>query len=318
VGVLRHIASRHQDLAPGILTGVSAGGIIATHLASRLGSFAESAARLSDLWLDLRIDKVFKVGPLGLGSRVGRWGTKLLSGGAQTPRVRSLLDTSPLRELLEHTLRAEADGTVPGIARNLQAGRLDAVALTGSSYTTGQSITWVERREGCGMLAWEGPRRQSVGGCLRVDRDGVGPLPFFFPAVQVEGAWHGDGGIRLTAPLSPAIHLGARRILAVSTRYPRTRAEAERPAVDGYPPPAQVAGVLLNAIFLDLLDADAERLQELNALVDRLPEDARGGLQHIDLLVIRPRAIRRLANSSRPTSPAVPFRSRPWQLGRGQ
>ncbi len=309
VGVLRHIASRHPDLAPGILTGVSAGGIIAAHLAARLGSFAESAARLSELWLELRIDKVFKVGPLGLGSRVGRWGTKLLSGGARTPRVRSLLDTSPLRELLEHTLRAEADGTVPGIARNLQAGRLDAVALTASSYTTGQSITWVERREGCGRLAWEGPRRQSVGGCLRVDHVmASAALPFFFPAVQVEGAWYGDGGIRLTAPLSPAIHLGARRILAVSTRYSRSRAEAERPAVDGYPPPAQVAGVLMNAIFLDLLDADAERLQELNRLVDRLPEDARRGLQHIDLLVIRPsRDLGRMANEFEADLPR-PFR----------
>jgi len=298
VGVLRHIASRHPDLAPGILTGVSAGGILAAHLAARPGSFAESMASLSHLWLDLRIAKVFKVGPLGLGSRVTRWGAKLLSGGADTPRVRSLLDTSPLRELLEHTLHADATGTVPGIARNLQAGRLDAVALTASSYTTGQSVTWVERREGCGRLAFEGPQRQSVGGCLRIDHVmASAALPFFFPAVQVEGAWYGDGGIRLTAPLSPAIHLGARRVLAVSTRYPRTRAEAERPAVDGYPPPAQVAGVLLNAIFLDLLDADAERLQAMNALVDRLPEKARGGLQHIDLLVIRPsRDLGRLAN----------------------
>lgn len=198
VGVLRHIASRHPDLAPGILTGVSAGGIIATHLASRPGSFADSTARLSDLWLDLRIDQVFRVGPLGLGSRVTRWGAKLLSGGADTPRVRSLLDTAPLRDLLERTLSVEAGGTVPGIARNLQAGRLDAVALTASSYTTGQSVTWVEGREGCGRLAFEGPQRQSVGGCLRIDHVmASAALPFFFPAVHVDGAWYGDGGIRL-------------------------------------------------------------------------------------------------------------------------
>jgi NTE family protein len=298
VGVLRHIASRCPDLAPGILTGVSAGGIIATHLASRPDTFGDSIERLSELWLNLRIDKVFKVGPLGLGSRATRWGTKLLSGGGRTPRVRSLVDTAPLRHLLEEVLRPGEDGAIPGIGGNLRAGRLDAVAVTASSYTTGQSITWVESREGCGVLAFEGPRRQSVAGCLRVDHVmASAALPFFFPAVQVEGAWYGDGGIRLTAPLSPAIHLGARRVLAVSTRYPRSRAEAERPVVDGYPPPAQVAGVLLNAIFLDLLDADAERLQELNALVDRLPEDARGKLQHIDLLVLRPsRDLGRLAN----------------------
>lgn len=298
VGVLRDIASRHPHLAPGILTGVSAGGIIATHLAARSGSFDDAVGHLTHLWRDLRIDKVFRVGPLGLGSRVTRWGAKLLGGGRPTPRVRSLVDTAPLRALLEAVLTPDEVGAIPGIGRNLRAGSLDAVALTASSYTTGQSVTWVERREGCGTLHWEGPARQSVSGCLRVDHVmASAALPFFFPAVQVAGAWYGDGGIRLTAPLSPAIQLGARRILAVSTRYARTADEAERPQVDAYPPPAQVAGVLLNAIFLDLLDADAARLQELNQLVARLPEGAREGRRHIDLLVLRPsQDLGRLAN----------------------
>ena len=86
-------------------------------------------------------------------------------------------------------------------------------------------------------------------------------LPFFFPAIEVDGAWYGDGGIRLTAPLSPAIHLGATRILAVTTRYARTREEADRPVIVDYPPPAQVAGVLFNAIFLDQLEDDAMQLR---------------------------------------------------------
>ncbi|MDH4066202.1 MAG: patatin-like phospholipase family protein [Acidobacteriota bacterium] len=298
VGVLRFIASRYPNLAPGILTGVSAGAINAVHLAARPETFAEAIEHLSDLWLQLSIEKVFKVGPLGLSSRVGRWGTKLLSGGAETPRVRSLVDTAPLRTVLETALGPDEEGRLPGIARNLRAGRLDAVALTASSYTTGRSVTWVEHREGCGVLAWENPARQGVNGCLRIDHVmASSALPFFFPAVEVNGAWYGDGGIRLTAPLSPAIHLGARRIIAVSTRYARTEVEAERRAMDGYPPPAQVAGVLLNAIFLDLLDADAVRLQQINDLLDRLPEDQRGGRQHIDLLVLRPsRDLGRLAN----------------------
>jgi NTE family protein len=239
------------------------------------------------------------VGPLGLSSGVTRWGTRLLAGGAHgAPRVRSLVDTAPLRRLLGETLEPDPTGELPGIARNLRAGRLEAIALTASSYTTGQSVTWVESRDGCDVLAWEGAARHAVSGCLRVDHVmASAALPFFFPAVEVDGAWYGDGGIRLTAPLSPAIHLGARRIIAVSTRYPRTQRDAASPAVDGYPPPAQVAGVLLNAICLDLLDTDALRLEQLNALVDRLPEDQRGGLQHIDLLVMRPsRDLGRLAN----------------------
>ena len=122
-------------------------------------------------------------------------------------------------------------------------------------------------------------------------------LPLFFPAIDVDGAWYGDGGIRLTAPLSPAVHLGARRIMAVSTRYARSRQEADMPMVAGYPPPAQVVGVLLNAVFLDLLDNDALRLDQINELLDHLPPQARDGLRHIDLLILRPsQDLGRLAN----------------------
>ena len=299
VGFLRYLASRHPDLTPGILTGVSAGGIIAMSLASRKGSFGDSVAQLHELWRSLRIEDVFRVDPGDLTSRVSRWGLRLVSGGAPgTPRARSLVDTAPLHELLTRTLASDTEGTLPGIARNLDARRLRAVALTASSYTTGQSVTWVQNVEGCGVLTWERPQRKSVNGCLSVDHVmASSALPFFFPAVEIDRAWYGDGGIRLTAPLSPAIHLGARKIIAVSTRYPRTRNVADRPAVSGYPPPAQVAGVLLNAIFLDLLDADALRLEQLNALIDRVPPEARDGLRHVDLLVLRPsRDLGRLAN----------------------
>lgn len=299
VGLLRHLASRYPDLMPGILTGVSAGGIIATCLASREGSFRDAVAQLHDLWRGLRIEDVFRVDPADLASRVTRWGLRLVSGGVPgTPRARSLVDTAPLHELLTRTLKPDSEGIIPGIARNLDARRLGAVALTASSYTTGQSVTWVQSVEGCGVLTWERPQRKSVNGCLRVDHVmASSALPFFFPAVEIDSAWCGDGGIRLTAPLSPAIHLGARKIIAVSTRYPRTRDEADRPAVSGYPPPAQVAGVLLNAIFLDLLDADALRLEQLNALIDRVPPEARDGLRHVNLLILRPsRDLGRLAN----------------------
>jgi NTE family protein len=299
LGFLRHLAASHPDLAPGILTGVSAGGIIATLLACREGRFDDAVWRLSELWRGLRMGDVFRVDPADLTSRVARWGLRLVSGGAPTaPRARSLVDTAPLRRLLADTLRPGPDGTLPGIVRNLETGALDAIALTASSYTTGQSVTWVQGREGCGVLTWDGPQRLSVTGCLRVDHVmATSALPFFFPAVEVDGSWYGDGGIRLAAPLSPAVHLGARKIVAVSTRYPRTRREAERPAITGYPPPVQVAGVLLNAIFLDLLDSDALRLQQLNGLIDRLPPDARNTDRHIDLLVLRPsQDLGRLAN----------------------
>ena len=161
--------------------------------------------------------------------------------------------------------------------------------LTASSYTTGQSITWVQGIQGCGVRTWERPQRKGINTSLRVSHVmASSALPLFFPAVEVDGAWHGDGGIRLTAPLSPAVHLGARRIMAVSTRYARSREEANVTGLAGYPPPAQVLGVLLNAVFLDLLDADALRLDQINGLLDCLRPDAREGLRHIDLLILRP------------------------------
>jgi NTE family protein len=129
-------------------------------------------------------------------------------------------------------------------------------------------------------------------------------LPFFFPAVEVDGAWYGDGGIRLTSPLSPAVHLGARHVIAISTRYARTREEADRPAVVGYPPPAQVAGLLYNAIFLDQLDADALHMQQINDFVAQLPAAHRDGFRRIELLVLRPsQDLGRLANAYEPELP---------------
>ncbi len=299
VGFLRHLASRYPDFAPGILTGVSAGGILAADLAARKGHFADAVEDLSVLWRGLTMSDVFRVDPANLSSRVARWGLRLVSGGAPgTPRARSLVDTAPLRELLVRSLQIAPDGAIPGLAKNLASGAVDAFALTASSYTTGQSVTWVQRREGCGLLTWERPRRRSIAGCVGVDHImASSALPFFFPAVQIDGSWYGDGGIRLTAPLAPAVHLGARKIIAVSTRYPRFQSEAGQPVANGYPPPAQVAGMLLNAIFLDLLDADALRLEQINGLVDRRPIESPDGLRHIDLLILRPsQDLGRLAN----------------------
>ena len=115
-------------------------------------------------------------------------------------------------------------------------------------------------------------------------------LPLFFPAVGIDHAWYGDGGIRLVAPLSPVIHLGARRIIAISTRYAPSETEQAEPTIYGYPPPAQVLGVLMNSIFLDLLDHDALRLERLNQLLDGLPQESRRGLKQVRLLTLRPSA----------------------------
>lgn len=299
VGVLRILAREFPEAVPDILTGVSAGGINAAFLAARPEPYQQKIDELAEMWSHLRIDEVFSVDLGSIGWRMVRWGGRLVSGGkSPLPPAKSMVDTKPLREVLERELHA-TDGPIEGINQALRDGWLRAFALTASSYTTGQSITWVQTRDDCAMPAWERPLRKSQQCALRIDHVmASAALPFFFPAIEVDGAWYGDGGIRLTQPLSPAIHLGANKILAVTTRYAKSREEADRPSIVAYPPPAQVAGTLFNAIFLDQLDADAMQLRLLNRLIETQPEERRGGLRPIDLLVLRPSEdLGRLANA---------------------
>ena len=297
VGVLRTLARECPRAVPDILTGVSAGGINAAFLATRQSPFDDKVEQLAQMWSGLHLDHVFRVDLRDLASRTLRWGGRLVSGGQSPLPAKSFVDTVPLREMLERELQADG-GALAGIPKSLQQGWLRSFAITASSYTTGQSITWVQTREDDLIPTWERPQRRSETCAVRVDHVmASAALPFFFPAIEVDGSWYGDGGIRLTAPLSPAIHLGAKKILAVSTRYASTTKEADRPQIVGYPPPAQVAGVLFNAIFLDQLDGDALQLRQLNQLIDAQPEEKRNGLRHIDLFVVRPsQDLGRLAN----------------------
>ena len=286
VGMLRWLARRHPDLHVPILTGVSAGAINAAFLASHPDDFRTRVEKLADLWSHLTAEEVFRVDSLSLAHNVLRLALKLVSGGAMfAPRSHAAVDTKPLWRLLERALDGQGD-ELPGIGANLRRGALKAVAITTSSYTTGQSITWVQ---GCGIPQWERAHRRSIDAKLGVRHVmASAALPIFFPAIEIDGQWFGDGGIRLTAPLAPAIHLGADRILAISTRYPRTRVEADQPAVNGYPPPAQIVGVLFNAIFLDLFDADALAMERLNTMMEALPPELRRDYRTINLIVLRP------------------------------
>jgi NTE family protein len=286
VGVLRHLAARFPELRIPILTGVSAGGVNVAHLAQHRGSFREAVEQLVTLWRGLTPNHVFRVDAPSLLRNTARWGIRLASGGGTgVGATRGLLDTAPLRGYLEGALRPER-GLLSGIDYNLQRGTLRAVAVGTTSFTTGQSVMWVQGRA---IELWERPKRRSVQTQLGLDHImASAALPLVFPAVQIGSEWHGDGGVRLAAPLSPALHLGAHKIIAVATRYERTTAEANVADVIGYPPPAQVLGVLYNAIFLDLIDQDVIRLARMNKILRAVPEERRDGLRIVDILVVRP------------------------------
>ena len=287
VGFLGELIRRHPTARFPILHGTSAGAINATCLAAREGSLAEAIGGLVELWRHQRVDRVFRVDSRSLLGLVARWGVRLVSGGSMfAPKVQGLLDTAPLRASLHERLKPNHKGEIAGIARNLAAHRLRALAISTSSYSTGQSVMWVQ---GGDIADWNRPYRRGRRAAITVEHVmASAALPLFFPAVRLEDGWHGDGGIRMMAPCSAPIHLGARRILAISNRHRGITREASQPVIHDYPPPAQIGGQLLNAMFLDDLDHDGLTLQRLNSLIRALPAERRQGLHPVELVVIRP------------------------------
>ncbi len=284
VGVLAYIAEKAPEVNFPIIIGVSAGAINAAFLAGRRGGPGENLDALADLWNSLTVDTIFDTNLGYFGLTGARWAWTLGGAGSTLgPRVKSLLDTAPLRVFLSEQLDVE------GIEANVSAGRLRALGLTATRYSTGQSVTFVQG--GPGTPTWERVRR-----CGLATRIGVehvmasSALPLIFPAISVDGEYYGDGSIRQAAPLAPSIHLGAERLLAVATRYGPTLDEVRARAIRGYPPPAQILGMLFNTLFLDTLEADAERLERINRVLEALPPGTAppNGLRQIDLLVLRP------------------------------
>jgi len=285
VGVLRYVGRRFPDLRISILTGVSVGSINTVYLANHPGNLGEQTAGLAELWAKLSVDRVFRVDARSLLGHGARFlGQLALWGGVRgAPPFRGLVDSQPLAETLRREL-CSRDGSLPGIAANLERGPLRAVALTATHYATGATITWCQGR---GIREWDRPQRRSVTSQIRVEHVmASAAIPLFFPAIRIGESWYGDGGVRLHAPLSPASHLGASKILAVSTRYPPdARDTCSLESSRSYPPPAQILGLMYNAVFLDLLDQDAMHMQRIN---DLLASGRESSLRPVELLVMRP------------------------------
>ena len=179
------------------------------------------------------------------------------------------------------------DVPIPGIEENLRSGNLSSLALMTLDYSTGQTVRWVQGRY---YDVHEGPNRRTEPTRFTIEHVmASSALPFVFPAARIGNEWHGDGGIRLAAPLSSAVHLGASRIIAMSTGYQRPSDEPV-PLVMGYPPAAQILNQLVNAIFIDAIDEDVVRMQRMNEMLDKMRPEDRDGLKPIDLLVLRPSA----------------------------
>lgn len=303
-GVLKRIGElasvRNRPTPFSIITGASAGAITGAALAAGSAQFSQATELIADLWASIQAEDVYRT---DLGSLVYQSGVFLkdismggILGGGQ---AQSFLDATPLRHFLLKRLPFHL------IEEAIQRQHLYALAVTATNYYSGKSFTFVQGQEG--HPTWERSRKISLSAKLTVSHlCASAAIPVIFQPVLVptpEGDFYfGDGGLRLVAPIGPAIRLGASRIFAIGIRHHKVEEqrhfdsfimEERNRIVMQNPPLAQVFGVILNSIFLDHLDTDVEHLIRINQIIQKtnpITEAASnsGNLKEIDPLVINP------------------------------
>ena len=287
VGVLRAISEivpePKRNPFP-IICGTSAGGVNAGALAVYADDFARGVEVLHEVWRNFQPHHVYRSDFPGVLANSSRWLAGFLFGAFLHDQRISLLDNRPLESLLTRELDFSRIGA------NIEAGALDAVSVTCSGYTSGQSCSFFEAAPG--VAGWKRSQRVGIRSRLGIAHlMASSALPFLFPPYRLHREYFGDGSMRQVAPVSPALHLGADRVVVVGTARIGSQApERTRDAV--YPSLAQVAGHVMNSIFLDGLAVDIERLERINRTVSCMPAEAllRGGvtLHHVDALVLTP------------------------------
>jgi len=245
-----------------IVCGTSAGAINAATLAVFADNFSRAVGNLLEVWEHMHCDQIYRTDPWHIMRTGARWLGAVMLLSRKNPI--SLLDNAPLRDMLEKNL------DFGRIQQHIDSGALYAVCVTASGYTTGQSVSFFQG--GSGLEGWE--RNQRIGAAVPLKLElllASAALPFIFPAVKVHREYFGDGSMRQIAPVSPALHLGADRVLIVGTG--RQALDTTRSRSNVYPSLAQIAGHALNSIFLDSLMVDIERLERINRTVKLIPPD---------------------------------------------
>ena len=296
VGVLKAVARiRRQsgfvtDNPFPVITGTSAGAINAAALASRADNFDGAVQTLCEVWENFHAEQVYRADSLGVIRTGARWLTMMSIGWViarwRRARPRSLLDNSPLEALLNRLV------DVTRLHAVMRAGHLHGLAVTASSYGSGLHVTFYDAVDD--ITPWTRSQRIAVRDSIRVAHLlASSAIPFVFPAVALKIGGHtefcGDGSMRQAAPISPAVHLGAQRILIVGAGRMH-EPPGQRAGSDEYPNLAQIAGHALSNIFLDALAVDVERLQRINSTLALLTPEARAAtsLKPLDVLVIAP------------------------------
>ncbi len=289
VGVLQALAEILPESAPHpfpIICGTSAGAINAVALSAHTGSFKESVNALASMWSELTVGDVYLHGWWDLFKSVSSLGFSLFNQGMGGKKPLSLLDNSPLWELLGNKIRFE------NIDRNIQSGKLFAIAISAMGYKSGHTVSFYQGHPD--IKGWSRYRRGGVATPLRLEHLlASSAIPTVFPTVRINREYFGDGALRQLAPMSPAIHLGADSLFVIGVSGNRSAAKADkRVPVKHSPSMGQIVGHLLNSAFVDSLEGDLEHLERMNELIRLIPEENRKAanlqLRAVNNMVISP------------------------------
>ena len=288
IGVLKAIAESMPRRAHSpfqIICGTSAGALNAAALAANAQNFRKGVQYLDNTWKGFHANHIYRTDVIGVFNNSILWLVGMLFSAIGINKLNqvSLLDNSPLVELLEDMVPYEK------IQENIDAGLLHALSVTTSGYGSGQSVTFYQ-----GVKQLEPWRRTGrIGTPAQIEIKHLlasAALPFIFPARLIHREYFGDGSMRQIAPISPALHLGATRVLIIGVTVNGYVEQPERSEMSEYPSLARIAGHTLNSIFLDSMEVDLERLKKINDLVAIMPEEMRerANLRHVDVLVVSP------------------------------
>jgi len=289
VGVLKAIARllpRSAKNPFAVICGTSAGAINATVLASRAANFGMGVGELERVWSNFHAAQVYRTDSWTMLKSSLHWLVAIVFGGLGVRNPECLLDASPLRALLEHNINFDR------IQRAIEREQIKALAITASAYGASQSVTFFQAAPS--MQPWARVRRSGIRAKITLDHlMASAAVPFVFAPVRIGSEFFGDGAMRQRVPLSPAIHLGADRILVVGVRdehpdeLPAEGAPATRPTL------GHLAGYMLDTLFMDGLYADLERISRINMIMEQIAPGSLkgpvGNLKVLETLIIVPK-----------------------------
>lgn len=289
VGVLKGIATMLPKHAPNpfaVISGTSAGAINAAVLATQAARFSVAVAEMERVWSNFKAAQVYRTDNWTMLKTSLYWLSAIVLGGLGKKNSRSLLDSSPLRELLTKNIKFSL------IERAINRGHLEALAITVSAYSSARSVTFFQGLED--LKPWARVRR--IGRPAKITVEHLlasAAVPFVFSPVQIGGEFYGDGAMRHRAPLSSAIHLGAERMLVIGVRDEHPDPEPLEGAPVEMPNFALLAGYMLDTLFMDGLYADLEQATRVNVIMEQLEgktlEGPVAGLRPISTLIIVPK-----------------------------